>query len=125
MTKTRRKPVARSHKRRGAAAAEEGTLLLERPRVSVAYPGENETISHPEYTMQVATSEPASSVEVRVDQGDWRACREALGLWWYDWNGYGSGEHEVVARRRGPDGETETSEPRSFFVKGVEIKDDW
>ncbi len=109
--------MAKSHRKGGAAVAEKRPLLLEKPRVSVAYPQENETISHPEYTMQVATSEPASGVEVCVDQEEWRPCREGLGLWWFDWGGYGSGEHEVVARRRGLDGATETSEPRVFFVK--------
>ena len=87
------------------------------PEVSVSYPCEGETISHPSYTFQVAVGEQAEAVEVSIDQGDWQSCRDAVGLWWFDWSGYDSGEHEVAARLRKPDGTTRLSEPRLFEVK--------
>jgi hypothetical protein len=94
------------------------TAVAVKPRpVSVAFPQDNETITSDEYTIQIAAIEPAAGVEVSIDQGDWQSCREALGLWWFDWAGIEAGEHEVTARLRRPDGAPVVSEPRIFFAK--------
>lgn len=103
-----------------------GTIAwAERPRlrraeqaVEVVYPTEGESVAPPFYTMQVAVAaaERAEGVEVCVDQGEWTACREALGLWWHDWRGFDAGEHVVVARMTRPGGDKVRSEPRLFVV---------
>jgi len=109
--------MKKNNKRGGSAVAERPQMLLKSPAVSVSYPNEMEIISNLNYTLQIAVGEPAQAVELSIDQGDWRPCREGLGLWWYDWSGYDSGEHEAVARLRRPDGTTILSEPRIFEVK--------
>jgi hypothetical protein len=70
----------------------------------------------PVYTVRVAAPDKARGVDVAVDQGAWRPCRRSVGYWWYDWSGYTSGEHEMIARVRMRDGEVVTSEPHEFFI---------
>lgn len=101
-----------------------GTSLLERPSpakleapLRVIYPAQGETLAPPDYTFQIATAEDASEVSVCVNHGDWLPCREALGLWWFDWSGFEPAEYLLVARMRRPNGTYATSEPRLFFVK--------
>lgn len=86
------------------------------PAVRIDYPREGERLSHPSYTLRVAALPEARDVEVSIDGGQWRPCREALGLWWYDWSDYGPGEHTLQARSRIADGVSATSEPRRFTV---------
>jgi hypothetical protein len=105
------------HRRGGAALAEKPTVKRQPAAVKVLYPGHREQITHPNYTIQVAMANPEAVVEISVAPGDWRACREALGLWWYDWSGYGSGAYELVARQRNPDGTTSLSMARVCEVK--------
>lgn len=109
--------MAKDNKGGGASVMEKPRTLPMSPEVSVSYPSERETIAHPSYTFQVAAVGQAAAVELSIDREDWRPCRDAVGLWWFDWSGYGSGEHEAVARLRRPDGTTRLSEPRVFEVK--------
>jgi len=109
--------MARHNRQSGTAVAERPRATSKRAPLRVSYPREGETISHPTYTVQIAVDEPAAGVEACVDQGDWQPCREALGLWWFDWKGYDSGEHQLAARLRRRDGSVAASEPRIVFVK--------
>ena len=110
--------MRRHDKHRAAVLPEMPRAFVKRPPpVEVTCPHEDETISPQSYTIQVATADPAAGVDVSIDQGDWRPCREALGLWWFDWAGYDPGEHEVTARLRAQDGRKTSSEPRIFFVR--------
>ena len=106
------------HAKKSAGAVMEGPQAwrLATP-VHIVYPQEGENIAHPSYTFQIAASEETAAVEMRIDRGHWQPCREALGLWWYDWSDYGPGEHAAAARLRRPDGTTVPSELRSFTVK--------
>ena len=65
----------------------------------------------------IAANPGTLGVEVSIDQGDWMSCREALGIWWYDWSGYAKGKHEVVARALITDGISASSSPRLFTVR--------
>ena len=86
------------------------------PAVRVDYPQEGETLALASYTFRIGAIPEAAGVEVSIDQGDWRPCRESLGMWWYDWTDGASGEHVLIARtRRGTD-LTATSGPRRFSV---------
>ena len=87
-----------------------------RPAVRVEFPGEGEAIARPSYTFQIAATPGVNGVEVSIDHGDWMPCREALGLWWYDWSGFGMGEHELTARSRMGNGLSTSSAPRLFLV---------
>ena len=104
-------------KKSSVAVAERPRVSKKGPKISVIHPGKHETVSHPSYTFQVAVDEPAASVAILIDDGDWQPCREALGLWWYDWSGYHASEHKVVARLCRPDGTFESCEPRVFEVE--------
>lgn len=87
------------------------------PSIKVGFPRDGEIIDNATYTLQILTREEASSVDVCFNQGEWLPCRESLGLWWFDWSGYESGEHEVMARMRKTDGTLLISDPRIFWVK--------
>ena len=88
-----------------------------RTQLSVDYPRQHERIAWPQYTMRFSAPDDARSMEVSIDGGDWRSCRKSVGHWWFDWFGYGEGEHEVVARIRTDDGRIVSSEPHSFGVR--------
>ena len=103
-------------KKSSAAVAERLRVTNKNPKINVVHPAKSETVSHPNYTFQFAVTEPAASVDVLIDAGDWQPCRESVGLWWYDWSGYHASEHKAVARLNMPDGTTEFSEPRIFEV---------
>ena len=100
-----------------AAVAVKSLALRKSAKVGIVHPAKNETVAHPSYTVQIEVSEPAASVDVLLDSGDWVPCREALGLWWYDWSGYHASPHTVAARARLKDGAYELSEPRAFEVR--------
>lgn len=87
-----------------------------RTMLAVDYPRQGESIEVPFYSIRLSAPEDAAAMEIAIDQGDWRACRKAAGYWWYDWSGYESGEHEIVARLR-IDGRIVTCEPHEFFVR--------
>lgn len=86
------------------------------PAVRVEYPKEGEALAGPCYTFRIGAIPEADNVEVSIDQGEWKPCREALGLWWYDWAGYSKGEHTLAARSRKGDGLSATSNLRRFTV---------
>lgn len=86
-------------------------------RLSVDFPRQNEVISSREYSLRMAAPEGVKSVEISLDQSEWKPCRPAVGYWWYDWAGYDSGEHEVVTRIETQEGRQVISEPHEFFVR--------
>lgn len=92
------------------------TISAGRPAVQIKCPREGEEIAQPSYTFQLAAKPGTEGVEVSIDQGEWLPCREALGLWWYDWSGFDKGEHELAARARRSDGIAPRSSTRLFSV---------
>ena len=88
-----------------------------RPAARVEYPSEGEVIARKSYAFHIAASPGAVGVEVSINEGGWLSCREALGLWWYDWSASEKGEHRLVARTRMGDGMTADSAPRRFSVE--------
>ena len=83
----------------------------------VECPSEGAVIAQPSYTFHLAATPGTGGVEISIDRGEWMPCREALGLWWYDWSGYEVGEHEVSARTTMGDGVSIVSAPRPFSVE--------
>ena len=90
--------------------------LQNRSGVRVECPGEGDVIARPSYTFNIAAARGAESVEVSIDKGSWMPCREALGIWWYDWSGFEKGEHQLVARTRVGGVVKTLSAPRRFSV---------
>jgi hypothetical protein len=84
--------------------------------VHVKYPRAGETVKRPNYSVQVQTETEPARVELRVNDSDWLPCREALGLYWYDWAGFEPGVHRLVARVLTPDGDLLESVEREILV---------
>jgi hypothetical protein len=85
-------------------------------RPEIEYPQQGENILSPTYSFRVGAPAGAECVDVSIDQGEWRPCRNAAGYWWYDWSGYDDGEHEIIARTRAPKGRWLLSTPHEFMV---------
>ncbi len=85
-------------------------------RPEIEYPQQGETIVSPSYTFRVGAPAGAEGVDVSIDQGPWLACRNAAGYWWFDWSAIEDGEHEIIARTRGPKGRWLMSTPHEFMV---------
>lgn len=90
---------------------------VNRRMLAVDYPKQNEVVSSGHYTVRVFAPAGAHKVGISVDQGPWRSCRPSVGFWWYDWSGYGNGEHEVVVSMSTREGKRIISEPHEFFVQ--------
>ncbi|MDP3544486.1 MAG: hypothetical protein Q8T11_18630 [Elusimicrobiota bacterium] len=85
-----------------------------RPGVRVECPGEGEEIAGTTYSFHIAAAPGTLGVEISIDQGEWLPCREALGLWWYDWTGFSKGGHQAAARAFVGEGIMASSSPRLF-----------
>ena len=86
-------------------------------RPEIDYPKAGETITSREYTFRVGAPETAEEVGVSIDQGPWQTCRNAAGYWWYDWSGYDTGAHEIIARSRAKKGRWLVSAVRKLVVE--------
>ncbi len=84
--------------------------------VHVKYPRAGETINRPSYAVQVEAPSKPVRVELRINASDWLPCREALGLWWYDWTGFEPGNHALVARVTTQDGDVLESVEREILA---------
>lgn len=84
--------------------------------VTIDYPREGDSITWPAYTFRIESA-AAGSVELSIDQNEWKPCRQAGGYWWYDWAGYKPGVHRAVARIQPQNGgKRYISHPVSFKV---------
>jgi hypothetical protein len=90
--------------------------VINKKVVVIEYPRHNETITSKDYTFRIVAMPGVKHVEVSIDEAGWRPCRQSANSWWYDWSGFGSGEHEIVARLQLADGHTHTTERRFFSV---------
>lgn len=87
------------------------------PRLDIDYPGDDEIVGSRHYAIRVGPAEPMVEVEVSIDRGPWNPCRHACGYWWFDWAGYGPGEHQIAARGTARDGRSANSTFRRFRVE--------
>ena len=83
-------------------------------RLSVDFPRQDEAVTS-SYTIRSPRLD-CKAVEISIDQA-WRPCRKGGEHWWYDWAGYESGEHEIIARLETPEGRRVACEPHEFFVR--------
>ena len=91
--------------------------VINKKAAVIEYPRHNETITSQDYTFRIVAMHGVKKVEVSIDEAGWQPCRQSGDSWWYDWSGYGSGEHEIVARLQLSDGRFHTSERRFFAVE--------
>ncbi|MCR4294524.1 MAG: hypothetical protein NUW21_03245 [Elusimicrobia bacterium] len=85
-----------------------------RPGVGVQCPAEGEEIAGATYSFNIKAAPGTLGVDISIDQGEWLPCREALGLWWYDWTGFAKGGHRIEARAFIGEGIMAGSPPRHF-----------
>lgn len=86
-------------------------------RATIDFPREEERVTSPHYTFRISAPMNAEKVEVCVDGTPWQLCRYSGGYWWYDWAGYYSGEHEIVARMLPFDSRSYVLTTRRFAVE--------
>jgi hypothetical protein len=91
--------------------------VINKKVVAIEYPRHEETIESNNYTFRVAAMPGAKAVEVSVNESGWLPCRKSGDFWWYDWSGYGSGEHGLAARAHLADGRQLVTENRFFKVE--------
>jgi len=85
--------------------------------VAIEYPRHEETITSPHYTFRVSAMSGAKAVEVSINEAGWQPCRQAGGSFWYDWSGYGAGDHAITARVTLEDGGRHLTDHRFFSVE--------
>ncbi len=85
--------------------------------LSVDFPRQNEAVTSERYSIRITAPADCKEVDISIDQGAWRPCRKDGGHWWYDWAGYETGEHEIIARLETPEGRRVACEPHEFFVR--------
>lgn len=91
--------------------------IISKRVVAIDYPRHDETITSNDYTFRVVALPGVKKVEISVDDSTWEPCRHAGDSWWYDWSGYGAGEHEATARVTLTDGRYLATEHRFFTVE--------
>lgn len=72
--------------------------------VVVDYPKNLETLTSRQYTVRIGASD-CTGLDISVNDQPWQPCRWANGYWWFDWNNYTSGTHQLVARLHKRNGE--------------------
>jgi hypothetical protein len=85
-------------------------------KITVEYPKEGERINSTHYAFKISARFPVVKVEVSLDGGAWKACRQAAGHWWFDWTGFSSKNYVLHARARTKDGAEHMSSVRRFVV---------
>lgn len=73
--------------------------------VVVDHPQNNEIVSGLHYAIRIGASN-TGSVDLSIDNGDWQACRNAAGFWWFDWGYFTPGTHKITARLQDGQGKT-------------------
>jgi hypothetical protein len=86
-------------------------------KISIDFPKQHEKIASATYTFRLCASlGEGERVEVSVDDAPFAPCRFAEGFWWYDWSGYRSHHHRLIARIVASDGEVVSESARRFAV---------
>ena len=86
-------------------------------KIGIDYPKQHERISSGVYTFRVSASiGEGERVLVSVDDAPFQPCRPAEGFWWFDWDGYRSHHHRLVAKIVSEDGDVVSEIARRFVV---------
>lgn len=90
--------------------------VINKKVVAIDYPRHDETINSNDYTFRIDAMPGVKTVEVSINESEWEACRQSEEAWWYDWSGYGSGDHGITARVLLADGRYLATGHRFFTV---------
>jgi hypothetical protein len=85
--------------------------------IEVDFPQEGEAVTSSQYTLRIAAGQNLRGIEVSINGASWQPCRAAGGYWWFDWQGYASGPHVLLARGESETGKKAISHRREFSVK--------
>ena len=95
--------------------ATQNKLAITNEYVLVDYPKNLENITSRQYSIRIAAS-AATGLDVSIDDAPWQACRHSVGYWWFDWNNFTPGTHQLVARMHKKNGEYLLSKRRRCKV---------
>ncbi|MFI5348916.1 MAG: hypothetical protein ACHQ2Z_05185 [Elusimicrobiota bacterium] len=86
-------------------------------KIAIDFPKQHERITSASYTFRLSASVgEGERVLVSVDDGPFSPCRYAEGHWWYDWEGYRSHHHRLIARIEAANGDLVSEAARRFLV---------
>ena len=83
--------------------------------VVVDHPKNLETITARQYSVRIGASD-CTGVDISLNDQPWQPCRHAVGYWWFDWNNFQPGTHQLVARMHKRNGEYLISKRRRCKV---------
>jgi hypothetical protein len=86
-------------------------------KIAIDYPKQHERIVSENYTFRFTASVAEEErVVVSVDDGPFSPCRFSDGYWWYDWAGYRSHHHRLIAKIVSLNGDVVSEAVRRFLV---------
>ncbi len=91
------------------------TVINTNEYVVVDYPKNLENITSRQYSVRIGTSD-CTGVDISVNDQPWQPCRHNVGYWWFDWNNFQPGTHQLVARMHKRNGEYLISKRRRCKV---------
>jgi len=94
---------------------EKPTLTNSNEHVVIDYPKSLETITSRHYSVRIGASE-CTGMDISVNDQPWQTCRHCVGYWWFDWNNFTPGTHQLVARMHKKNGEYFISKRRRCKV---------
>lgn len=97
------------------AAAKPAAAKKPRLAVTVDHPLEGEAVRPGHYSIRL-TAAGAGQAQVRLDGGEWRDCREAVGHFWFDWAPQ-AGAVRIEARARAGKGRWAAAPARACAVE--------
>ncbi|MDO8804200.1 MAG: glucose-6-phosphate isomerase [Elusimicrobiota bacterium] len=83
--------------------------------VVVDHPKNLENITARQYSVRIGASD-CTGVDISINDQPWQPCRHAVGYWWFDWNNFQPGTHQLVARMHKRNGEYLISKRRRCKV---------
>ncbi len=107
--------VKKNNKTANTTTAKTTKLVKTDEYVVVDYPKNLETITSRHYSVRIGSSD-CTGVDISVNDQPWQPCRHAVGYWWFDWNNFQPGTHQLVARMHKRNGEYLISKRRRCKV---------
>ncbi|MDT8286078.1 MAG: hypothetical protein RQ748_03120 [Elusimicrobiales bacterium] len=93
------------------AARNKTTAVPATEYVVLDYPKNLETITARHYAVRIGSGD-CVGMDLSIDDQPWQPCRWAVGYWWYDWNNFAPGTHQLVARMHKSNGDYVLSKRR-------------
>lgn len=97
------------------AAKTKTTAVLTPDYVVLDYPKNLEPITARHYAVRVGSCD-CVGMDLSIDDQPWQPCRWAVGYWWFDWNNFAPGTHQLVARMHKSNGDYVLSKRRRCKV---------